>query len=167
VRNHPLAIPPQLKSLNYLNNILAKIEALDNDVPEAIMYNHEGYVVEATVDNVFMVRNGVIYTPPVEAGALEGITRDIVIRLAEKEGIEVVEKNLTRFDLYISEELFLTGTAAEVIGIVEIDGRVIGEGKPGLVTKLLREKFFRYAHGKEKTKDRGQKNVECPLSNFQ
>jgi branched-chain amino acid aminotransferase len=150
VRNHPLAIPPQIKSLNYLNNILAKIEALDYDVPEAIMYNHEGYVAEATGDNVFMVRKGIIYTPPTEAGGLEGITRTVVIRLAKKEGIEVIEKNLTRFDLYISDELFLTGTAAEVIGIVEIDGRVIGEGKPGPVTKLLREKFFRYAHGKEK-----------------
>ena len=150
VRNHPLAIPPQVKSLNYLNNILAKIEALDNDVPEAIMYNHEGYVAEATGDNVFTVRRGIIYTPPVEAGSLEGITRGVVIRLAKKEGIEVVEKNLTRFDLYTSDELFLTGTAAEVIGIVEIDGRIIGDGRPGRITKLLRDKFFRYAHGKEK-----------------
>ena len=150
VRNHPLAIPPQVKSLNYLNNILAKIEALDYDVPEAIMYNHEGYVAEATGDNVFTVRKGIIYTPPAEAGGLEGITRGIVIRLAKKDGIEVVERNLTRFDLYISDEVFLTGTAAEVIGIVEIDGRIIGEGKPGPVTKTLREKFFRYAHGKEK-----------------
>ena len=148
VRNHPLAIPPQVKSLNYLNNILAKIEALDNDVPEAIMYNHEGYVAEATGDNVFIVRDGVIYMPPVEAGALEGVTRNIVIRLAKAENIEVVEKNLTRFDLYVCDEFFLTGTAAEVIGIVEIDGRVIGDGKPGPVTKLLRKKFFEYAHGK-------------------
>jgi branched-chain amino acid aminotransferase len=150
VRNHPLAIPPQVKSMNYLNNILAKIEALDYDVPEAIMYNHEGYVAEATGDNVFTVRKGVVYTPPAAAGCLEGITREVVIRLAKKEGIEVVEKNLTRFDLYISDEAFLTGTAAEVIGIVEIDGRIIGEGKPGPVTKQLRDKFFRYAHGKEK-----------------
>jgi len=150
VRNHPLAIPPQVKSMNYLNNILAKIEALDNDVPEAIMYNHEGYVAEATGDNVFTVRKGIIYTPPAEAGALEGITRDVVIRLAKKDGIEVVEKNLTRFDLYVSDELFLTGTAAEIIGIVEMDGRVIGDGRPGPVTKQLRDKFFRYAHGKEK-----------------
>jgi branched-chain amino acid aminotransferase len=150
VRNHPLAIPPQVKSMNYLNNILAKIEALDNDVPEAIMYNHEGYVAEATGDNVFTVRKGIVYTPPAEAGALEGITREVVIRLAKKDGIEVVEKNLTRFDLYISDELFLTGTAAEVIGIVEIDGRIIGDGRPGPVTKQLRDKFFRYAHGKEK-----------------
>jgi len=149
VRNHPLAIPPQAKSLNYLNNILAKIEALDAGVPEAIMYNHEGYVAEATGDNVFVVKNGVIYTPPTEAGALVGITRSIVIKLAEKENIEVVEKNLTRFDLYTCDEFFLTGTAAEVIGIVEIDGRTIGEGKPGSVTKLLRKKFFEYAHEKK------------------
>ncbi|MFH1370741.1 MAG: branched-chain-amino-acid transaminase [Planctomycetota bacterium] len=150
VRNHPLAIPPQIKSMNYLNNILAKIEALDNNVPEAIMYNHEGYVAEATGDNVFMVRKGAIYTPPVEAGGLEGITREVVIRLAGKNGIKAVEKNLTRFDLYISDELFLTGTAAEVIGVVEIDGRVIGDGRPGPITRRLRDKFFRYAHGKEK-----------------
>jgi branched-chain amino acid aminotransferase len=149
-RNHPLTIPPQVKSLNYLNNILAKIEALDNNVPEAIMYNHEGYVAEATGDNVFIVRNGVVYTPPVEAGALEGITRNLVIRLAKKEGLEVVEKNLTRCDLYICDEFFLTGTAAEVIGIVEIDGRTVGDGKPGPVTKLLREKFFKYAHADRK-----------------
>ena len=150
VRNHPLSIPPQAKSLNYLNNILAKIEALDNDVPEAIMYNHEGYVAEATGDNVFIVKDGVVYTPPDEAGALGGITRGVVIRLAKEENIKVVEKNLTRFDLYVCDEFFLTGTAAEVIGIVEIDGRVIGDGKPGHVTKLLRDKFFKYAHGKEK-----------------
>jgi branched-chain amino acid aminotransferase len=149
VRNHPLAIPPQVKSLNYLNNILAKIEALDYDVPEAIMYNHEGYVAEATGDNVFIVRDGVIFTPPVEAGSLEGITRSVVIRLAKEENLEVVEKNLTRYDLYVCDEFFLTGTAAEVIGIVEIDGRIIGDGKPGPVTKLLRKKFFNYAHCKK------------------
>jgi branched-chain amino acid aminotransferase len=136
--------------LNYLNNILAKIEALDNNVPEAVMYNHEGYVAEATGDNVFIVRNGVIYTPPVEAGSLEGITRAVVIRLAKKEKLAVVEKNLTKVDLYICDEFFLTGTAAEVIGVVEIDGRVIGDGKPGPITKLLRKNFFKYAHGKEK-----------------
>ncbi len=150
VRNHPLAIPPQAKSLNYLNNILAKIEALDNNVPEAIMYNHEGFVAEATGDNVFIVKDGVVYAPPAEAGALGGITREVVIRLAQEENIRVVEKNLTRFDLYVCDEFFLTGTAAEVIGIVEIDGRVIGDGKPGPVTKLLRDRFFKYAHGKEK-----------------
>jgi branched-chain amino acid aminotransferase len=150
IRNHPLAIPPQIKSMNYLNNILAKIEALDNDVPEAIMYNHEGYVAEATGDNVFIVKRDVVLTPPVEAGALGGITRSVVIRLAREENLEVVEKNLTKFDLYTCDEFFLTGTAAEVIGIVEIDGRVISDGNPGPITKLLRKKFFQYAHGKEK-----------------
>jgi branched-chain amino acid aminotransferase len=150
VRNHPLALPPQIKSLNYLNNILAKMEALDVDVPEAIMYNHEGYVAEATGDNVFIVRNKVVCAPPVEAGSLEGITRAVVIRLAKQEGMDVVEKNLTRYDLYVCDELFLTGTAAEVIGIVEIDGRVIGDGKPGPITRLLRDRFYSYARRKEK-----------------
>ena len=150
VRNHPLAIPPQVKSLNYLNNILAKIEALDSGVPEAIMYNHEGYVAEASGDNVFIVRNGVVCTPPAEAGSLEGITRQVVIRLAQQEGLTVVEKNLTRCDLHICDELFLTGTAAEVIGIVEIDKRVIGDGKPGPITRRLREKFDNYTRGEDR-----------------
>jgi len=150
VRNHPLTLPPQIKSLNYLNNILAKIEALDKDVPEAIMYNHEGYVAEATGDNVFIVKDSCIFTPPIEAGTLDGITRALVIKLAKGEKIEVTEKNLTRFDLYICDELFLTGTAAEIIGIIEIDGRVIGDGSPGPITKQLRKKFFKYTHGKEK-----------------
>jgi len=145
LRNHPLAIPPQIKSLNYLNNILAKIEALDSDVPEAIMYNHLGFVAEASGDNVFIVCDDVIYSPPIQAGSLDGITRAIVIKLAREQNIEVIEKNLTRFDLYVCDEFFLTGTAAEVIGIVEIDGRVIGNGKPGPITKLLRKKFFEYA----------------------
>lgn len=144
VRNHPLAIPPQAKTMNYLNNILAKIEALDNNVPEAIMYNHEGYVAEASGDNVLIVKNGIIYTPPAEAGALPGITRDIVIKLAKEENLQVVEKNLTRFDLYVCDEFFLTGTAAEVIGIVEVDGRTVGDGKPGPITCLLRKNFFEY-----------------------
>jgi len=145
IRNHPLSLPPQIKSLNYLNNILAKIEALDKGVSEAIMYNHEGYVAEAVADNVFIVKNGVIYTPPTQAGSLPGITRALVIRLAKKENLEVIEKNLTRFDLYVCDEFFLTGTAAEVIGIVDIDGRVIGDGKPGPITRLLRKKFYEYA----------------------
>jgi branched-chain amino acid aminotransferase len=150
IRNHPLAIPPQVKSLNYLNNVLAKIEAVDAGVPEAIMFNHEGFVAEATGDNVFTVRDGIICAPPIQAGSLEGITRGIVMRLAKKEGIEVVEKNLTRFDLYVADELFLTGTAAEVVGIIEIDGRQISDGKPGKLTKLISEKFFDYAHGRSK-----------------
>lgn len=150
VSNHPLAIPAQVKSLNYLNNILAKIEALDRDVPEAVMYNHQGYVTEATGDNVFIVKEGVIYTPTIESGALGGITRNVIIRLAKEENFEVGEKNLTRFDLYVCDEFFLTGTAAEVIGVVGIDGRTIGDGSIGPVTKLLRKKFYNYAHGKEK-----------------
>lgn len=145
VRNHPLSLPPQVKSLNYLNNILAKIEAIDKGAAEVIMYNHEGYVAEASGDNVFIIKNGVIYTPPVQAGSLEGITRDLVIRLAQQENIKVVEKNLTKFDLYTSDEFFLTGTAAEVIGVVQIDGRTIGDGKPGKTTKMLKKKFFEYA----------------------
>jgi len=149
VRNHPLAIPPQAKTLNYLNNILAKIEALDSGAPEAIMYNHEGYVAEASADNILIVKGGVIYSPPPEAGALPGITRGIVIELAKQENIRVVEKNLTRFDLYVADEFFLTGTGAEIIGIVEIDKRVVGDGKPGPITNLLRRRFFDYAHGKE------------------
>ena len=147
MRNHPLALPPQVKSLNYLNNILAKMEALDNDVMEAIMYNHEGFVAEATGDNVFIIKRGVVYTPPVSAGSLEGITRNVVIRLAQDDGLEVVERNLTRYDLYVCDEFFLTGTAAEVIGIVELDGRQIGAGQPGPITKRLRKKFFAYAQG--------------------
>lgn len=146
MRNHPQALPPRIKSLNYLNNILAKMEALDNHVMEAVMYNHNGFVAEATGDNVFIVHRGVVYTPPVSAGSLEGITRNVVIRLAQAEGIEVIKKNLTRVDLYIADEFFLTGTAAEVIGVVDLDGRTIGDGKPGPITRLLRKKFFDYAH---------------------
>jgi branched-chain amino acid aminotransferase len=150
VRNHPMAIPPQAKTLNYLNNILAKIESLDSNVPEAILYNHEGYVAEASGDNVFIVKDGVIYMPPAEAGALPGITQRVVIKLVKKENIQVVEKNLTRFDLYVCDEFFLTGTAAEVIGIVDIDGRIIGDGRPGPITCLLRKKFFEYTRKGEK-----------------
>ena len=145
VRNHPLSCPPQVKSLNYLNNILAKIEAIRAGANEGIMYNHQGFVAEATGDNIFTVKNRVIYTPPVQAGSLDGITRQVVIKLAEKETIKVIEKNLTRFDLYVADELFLTGTAAEVIGAVEMDGRKIGNGMPGSITKMLRKKFFEYA----------------------
>jgi len=145
VRNHPLSCPPQVKSLNYLNNILAKIEAIRAGAAEAIMYNHLGYVAEASGDNVFTVRNGVVCAPPPQAGSLDGITRDVVIELAKKEGIGVQEKDLTRFDLYVADEMFLTGTAAEVIGVVEMDGRVIGDGVPGPVTKRLRKLFFDYA----------------------
>jgi len=145
VRSHPLSCLPQVKCLNYLNNILAKIEAIQAGAAEAMMYNHLGYVAEASGDNVFTVRNGVLCAPPTQAGSLDGITRKVVIELAKKDGIEVQEKDLTRFDLYVADEMFLTGTAAEVIGVVEMDGRVIGSGVPGPVTKRLRKLFFDYA----------------------
>lgn len=146
IRNHPMALPPQIKSLNYLNNILAKIEAVEAGHGEAIMYNHLGYVAEATGDNIFIVKGGTVQTPPIQAGSMDGITRRVVIRLAKEDGMCVVEKNLTRFDLYTADEMFLTGTAAEVIGVVEMDGRVIGNGKPGPITKRLRSLFFQAAH---------------------
>lgn len=145
VRNHPMAIPPQVKSLNYLNNIFAKIEAIDAGAEEAIMFNHEGYVAEAAGDNIFIVKNGVLYAPPIQAGSLDGITRRVVIQLARQEQIPIVEQNLTRFDLYTADEFFMTGTAAEVIGVVQIDGRVVGNGRPGPITKKLRQRFFAYA----------------------
>jgi branched-chain amino acid aminotransferase len=140
-----LSCPPQVKSLNYLNNIFAKIEAIQAGVSEAIMYNHLGYVAEASGDNIFIVKKGAVYTPPVQAGSLDGITRRIVIKLAKENQIQVIEKNLTRFDLYVADEMFLTGTAAEVIGVVDMDGRVIGEGTPGAVTGQLQKLFFEYA----------------------
>ena len=145
VRNHPLSVSPQIKSLNYLNNIIAKLEALDRDMLEAIMYNHEGYVAEATGDNVFIVKNGQLISPPICAGSLAGITRDVVIKLAQQSGYPFTQQNLTRYDLYVADEIFLTGTAAEVIGIVEIDSRPIGNGKPGPITRDLLKKFEQYA----------------------
>ncbi|MCH9022409.1 MAG: branched-chain-amino-acid transaminase [Planctomycetes bacterium] len=144
VRNHPMSLSPQIKSLNYLNNILAKLEALDRGMLEAIMYNHLGFVAEGTGDNIFIVRDGSILTPPIEAGALEGITRSVVINLAQKCGYKVTEQNLTRYDLYAADEIFLTGTAAEVIGVVELDGVRIGAGKPGPITRELLKKFGEY-----------------------
>jgi branched-chain amino acid aminotransferase len=145
MRCHPLALAPQVKSLNYLNNVMAKVESIDQGADEAIMYNHLGYVAEASADNVFIVKDGVVKTPPTEAGSLGGITREVVIRLAREIGYEVVERNLTRVDLYVCDEFFMTGTAAEVIAIVGIDGRVIGDGKPGEITETIRKKFFEYA----------------------
>ncbi|MHC4287331.1 MAG: branched-chain-amino-acid transaminase [Planctomycetota bacterium] len=145
IRNHPLSCPPQVKSLNYLNNIMAKIESIRAGAAEGIMYNHLGYVAEATADNVFIVKNGAVYTPSTQAGSLDGITRRTVMELAEKEGIKVVERNLTRFHLYAADEMFLTGTGAEVIAVVEMDGRVIGGGVPGPLTQKLRRLFCEYA----------------------
>ncbi len=145
VRNLPEAVNPSIKSLNYLNNILAKIEAKNSGCMEALMLNHQGYVAECTGDNVFMVKaNGskaVLLTPPVYLGALKGITRGAIIELAKTKKIPFEERVLTRHDLFNADEVFLTGTAAEVIPVVKIDGRVIGAGKPGKVTETLRAAF--------------------------
>jgi branched-chain amino acid aminotransferase len=143
MRNHPNALNPRVKSLNYLNNILAKIEGLKAGCIEALMLNHKGEVAEATGDNIFLVREGVLQTPPIDAGILEGITRDAVIELARSSGIEVREMSLTRHDVYIADECFLTGSAAEVIPVVKIDSRPIGDGKPGQITQGLIERFHK------------------------
>jgi len=136
------AFNPCIKSLNYLNNVLAKIEAIQGGVLEAIMLNQQGYVAECTGDNVFIVRGGQIYTPPISAGALRGITRQVVIQLAREQlGVEVQEPNLTRYDLYTADECFLTGTGAEIIPAVKLDGRVIGNGRPGMITGRLMKAF--------------------------
>ncbi len=135
------ALSPKIKSLNYLNNIMAKIEAKQAGVVEAIMLNSEGYVAECTGDNLFIVKNGTLVTPPPEAGILEGITRQVVMDLAQTASLPVKEQQLTRFDLYIADECFLTGTAAEVIPVVKIDSRQIGDGTPGNITKQLLDLF--------------------------
>ncbi len=141
VRNHPAALSPRIKSLNYLNNILAKIEGLQAGCIEALMLNHKGEVAECTGDNIFLVRDGRMLTPPNEAGILEGITRKAVIDLAREDGIEVLEVPLTKHDVYIAAECFLTGTAAEVVPVVKVDSRTIGDGKPGPITKKLFARF--------------------------
>jgi len=135
------AMSPQVKSLNYLNNILAKIEAKIAGVLEAIMLNDDGLVAECTGDNIFIVRGGKLYTPDLASGGLEGVTRGAVMELARKAGIEVIECRMSRHELFIADECFLTGTAAEIIPVVVIDRREIGGGKPGPVTKKLLEKF--------------------------
>ncbi len=141
IRNHPQALSPRIKSLNYLNNILAKIEGTDAGTVEALMLNHKGEVAECTGDNIFIVKNGIVRTPPTDAGILEGITRAAVLRLARQAGITVQELTMTRHDVYVADECFLTGTAAEVIAVTSLDGRPIGDGKPGPVTRKLLELF--------------------------
>jgi branched-chain amino acid aminotransferase len=145
IRNHPAALSPRIKSLNYLNNILAKIEGTDAGCAEALMLNHKGEVAECTGDNVFIVSGGFLKTPPADAGILEGITRNCVMRLARAAGIPVLEPPLTRYDLFAADECFLTGTAAEVIPVVKLDGRTIGDGKPGPITQQLRKRFQEFA----------------------
>lgn len=140
-RNVPEALNPRIKSLNYLNNILAKIEAKNGNVIEAIMLNSDGYVVECTGDNIFIIKNGTVYTPPTYIGALEGITRDAVMEIANKIGLKAEEKIFNRYEIYVSDECFLTGTAAEIIPVVKVDGRIIGDGHPGRITQKLTEEF--------------------------
>ncbi|HEV2948350.1 MAG TPA: branched-chain-amino-acid transaminase [Gemmataceae bacterium] len=141
IRNHPNALSPRIKSLNYLNNIMAKMEAIQAGCLEALMLNHEGQVAECTGDNIFIVKRGVLKTPPTDAGILEGVTRNTVMELARAANLPVEESSLTRLDVHTSDECFLTGTAAEVIPVVKCDGRQIGSGKPGPITKQLRERF--------------------------
>jgi branched-chain amino acid aminotransferase len=135
------ALNPAIKSLNYLNNILAKIEANNAGCEEAIMLNSEGFVAECTGDNLFIVKGGQLSTPPLSAGALYGITRRTVMDIAEESGYKVSEPNLTRYDLFNADECFLTGTGAEIVPVTKIDGRVIGRGRPGPVTRELEKKY--------------------------
>jgi branched-chain amino acid aminotransferase len=151
VRNLPESVNPQIKSLNYLNNILAKIEAVNCGYDEAIMLDSLGYVAECTGDNIFIVKDRHLYTPPQCMGTLRGITRDSVLEIASKSKISVHEHVLTRHELYNADECFLTGTAAEIIPVVKVDGRQIGEGKPGKLTGELIGKF------RELTKKEGVK----------
>ncbi|MDO8525982.1 MAG: branched-chain-amino-acid transaminase [Candidatus Omnitrophota bacterium] len=140
-RNYPQALDPRIKSLNYLNNILAKLDAIKSGTEEAIMLTYDGYVAECTGDNIFMVKNRELITPPVNVGALEGITRDAVINLAGRMNIAFCEKMIRMEDIYSANEVFLTGTAAEVIPVVKVDERRISDGKPGDITLRLTKEF--------------------------
>jgi branched-chain amino acid aminotransferase len=144
-RNSPAALNPQIKSLNYLNSVLVKIEAANAGALEALTLNAEGYVCEGSGDNVFIVKKGKVYTPPVYLGALDGITRRAIIELCEEMSIPIVETPFTRHEVFIADECFLTGTAAELIPVVEVDKRTIGTGKPGEITKRLHEGFHKLA----------------------
>ncbi|MBE2181204.1 MAG: branched-chain-amino-acid transaminase [Chthoniobacterales bacterium] len=135
------ALSPMVKSLNYLNNIMAKIEAEQAGAGEGLMLNEQGYVAECTGDNVFIVRDGRLVTPPIAAGALAGVTRAVVFELARQLGIDIREEDITRYDIYTADECFLTGTAAEIIPVVELDSRPIDDGKPGPLTLRLTELF--------------------------
>jgi branched-chain amino acid aminotransferase len=146
MRNHPSALNPRIKSLNYLNSILAKVEGTNAGCLEALMLNHKGEVSECTGDNIFVVRKGELHTPSIDAGILEGITRGAVIDLAREAGVPVVIRTMDRHDIYTADECFLTGTAAEIIPVVELDGRPIGEGLPGPITKRLRARFHELVH---------------------
>ena len=140
-RNYNNAVSPQIKSLNYLNNILAKIEAINAGVLEAIMLTSDGYVIECTGDNIFLVKKHTLITPPIWLGALEGVTRSVVLRLAEELGYQIKEEPINRHDVYIADECFLTGTAAEVVPVNKVDGRLIGDGSVGEITNQIRAAF--------------------------
>ena len=140
-RNLHSALNPAIKSLNYLNNILAKIEAINGGCEEAVMLNSEGFVAECTGDNLFITKGGNLMTPPLSAGALYGITRGVVMDLARDNGLTVTEPNLTRYDLFCADECFLTGTGAEIVPVVKIVGRVIGAGKPGPISRDLEARY--------------------------
>ncbi len=141
IRNHFSALDPKIKSLNYLNNILAKLESIQAGAGEALMLNKDGYVAECAGDNLFILKNNVLLTPPASVGILIGITRNIIMKLAAEMGIPVKEELMTRYDLYIADECFLTGTAAEIIPVVKIDGRTIGNGRPGKITFDLLKRY--------------------------
>ena len=138
------ALSPRIKSLNYLNNIMAKWEAIDAGVAEAVMLNHLGFVCECTADNIFIVRDGQLITPAEESGILLGVTRSVVLELAAKAEIPTRQTNLTRYDLYTADECFLTGTGAEIVPVVDVDKRLIGDGKPGVITRQLTRAFHDY-----------------------
>jgi branched-chain amino acid aminotransferase len=140
-RNSPAALPPMIKSLNYLNSVLAKIEAQAVGFQEALMLNDQGYVAECTGDNVFIIKKGTIYTPYVASGSLKGITREVVFEIAAELNVPIEETLMTRFDVWTADECFLTGTAAEVIPAVELDGRKIGAGIPGELTRRFIDAF--------------------------
>ncbi len=140
-RPAPAALMPQVKSLNYLNNVMAKVEAIQSGALEAVMLNEQGYVAECTGDNLFLIREGVLHTPQVNDGALDGITRRVILELAVQLGVPYVERSLTRYDIFVADECFLTGTAAEVIPVVSLDRRQIGDGRPGPVTRRFIEAF--------------------------
>ncbi|MBW7477360.1 branched-chain-amino-acid transaminase [Paenibacillus oenotherae] len=148
-RNRADVLSPQVKSLNYLNNVLVKIEAINAGVQDGLMLNTEGFVAEGTTQNVFFVKNGIICTPPCSQGALEGITRNAVMELAAGMGITVKEQTVTRHDIYTADEVFMTGTAAEIIGVVKVDGRVIGNGTPGEYTRRLYQTYKMFVLGSE------------------
>jgi branched-chain amino acid aminotransferase len=142
-RNRPDILSPKVKSLNYLNNIMVKVEATNAGADEALTLNTEGYVAEGSGQNIFIVKRGILYTPPSYVGALEGVTRNAIIDLAKELGYVIKEEPFTRYDVYVADEVFLTGTAAEVIPVVSLDARVIGDGKPGIHTHTLLNAFRR------------------------